>query len=162
MSRKLLTTLWHLQFGNLPFGFRANTWVVPAIAAEAPSIFPPLPVEDETWGGDGGGKGREKEGITWPWALDFAILTAMPCKTPEEHQTCDRKVFLHHNMFIEVAVTQVRILRAVPYLSKVSRECWSFNLCQFQTLNHIAWPNLSRQETLFRKFLRGLHKEELP
>ncbi|CAK9252508.1 unnamed protein product, partial [Sphagnum jensenii] len=98
------------KFGNLPFGFRANTWVVPAIAAEAPSIFPPLPVEDETWGGDGGGKGREKEGITSPWALDFAILTAMPCKTPEERQTHGHKVFLHHNMFIEVAVTQARDL----------------------------------------------------
>jgi hypothetical protein len=110
----------------------------PPIAAKAPFIFPPLLVEDKTWRGDGGGKGREREGITRPWALDFAILAAMPCKTPEERQTRDRKAFLHHNTFIEVAVTQVRILRAVPYLSKVSRECWSFNLCQFQTLNHIA------------------------
>ncbi len=98
-----------LQFGNLPYGFRANTWVVPPIAAEAPSTFPALPVEDETWGGDGGGKGRDKEGSTRPWARDFAILAAMPCKTPEERQIRDHKAFLHHNMFIDIAVTQVGI-----------------------------------------------------
>ncbi|CAM6015800.1 unnamed protein product [Sphagnum balticum] len=94
------------KFGNLPYGFRANTWVVPPIAAEAPSTFPALPVEDETWGGNGGGKGRDKEGSMRPWARDFAILAAMPCKTPEERQIRDHKAFLHHNMFIDIAVTQ--------------------------------------------------------
>nr|CAD1843397.1 unnamed protein product [Ananas comosus var. bracteatus] len=38
------------KFGNLPYGFRANTWLVPPIAAQSPSTFPPLPTEDETWG----------------------------------------------------------------------------------------------------------------
>ncbi|CAK9212247.1 unnamed protein product [Sphagnum troendelagicum] len=94
------------KFGNLPYGFRANTWVVPPVAAEAPSTFPALPVEDETWGGDGGGKGRDMEGSMRPWARDFAILAAMPCKTPEERQIRDHKAFLHHNMFIDIAVTQ--------------------------------------------------------
>ncbi len=83
--------------------------MVPPIAAEAPSTFPALPVEDETWGGDGGGKGRDKEGSMRPWARDFAILAAMPCKTPEERQIRDHKAFLHHNMFIDIAVTQVGI-----------------------------------------------------
>ncbi|XXG90000.1 hypothetical protein AAC387_Pa12g1870 [Persea americana] len=41
------------KFGNLPYGFRANTWLVPPVAAQSPSVFPPLPVEDETWGGNG-------------------------------------------------------------------------------------------------------------
>ncbi|KAL5714772.1 hypothetical protein ACHQM5_016684 [Ranunculus cassubicifolius] len=30
-------------FGNLPYGFRANTWLVPPVAAEVVSVFPPLP-----------------------------------------------------------------------------------------------------------------------
>ncbi|CAA6671503.1 unnamed protein product [Spirodela intermedia] len=42
------------KFGNLPYGFRANTWLVPPFAAHSPSSFPPLPVEDEAWGGNGG------------------------------------------------------------------------------------------------------------
>ncbi|KAL8503420.1 hypothetical protein ACS0TY_022239 [Phlomoides rotata] len=37
----------HNKLGNLPYGFRANTWLVPSVVAENPSTFPPLPVEDE-------------------------------------------------------------------------------------------------------------------
>jgi len=107
----------------LPFGFRSNTWVVPPSAADAPAVFPPLPVEDEAWGGDGGGEAggergqdescdKKRNGLNnycRLWLDDFSILVAMPCKTPEQRQIRDHKAFLHHNMFVDIAVTQVQI-----------------------------------------------------
>lgn len=93
-----------LQFGNLPYGFRANTWVVPPIVSDNPSVFPPLPVEDENWGGNGGGHGRDGKHDNRPWAKEFAVLAAMPCKTAEERQVRDRKAFLLHSLFVDVSV----------------------------------------------------------
>lgn len=92
------------QFGNLPYGFRANTWVVPPFVADHPSIFPPLPVEDENWGGNGGGQGRDGKHDYRQWAKEFTILAAMPCKTAEERQIRDRKAFLLHSLFVDVSV----------------------------------------------------------
>ncbi|KAJ4839776.1 hypothetical protein Tsubulata_026571 [Turnera subulata] len=94
----------HNKFGNLPYGFRANTWVVPPVVADNPSVFPPLPVEDENWGGSGGGQGRDGKYDCRPWAKEFAILAAMPCKTAEERQIRDRKAFLLHSLFVDVSV----------------------------------------------------------
>ncbi|KAL8493121.1 hypothetical protein ACS0TY_024361 [Phlomoides rotata] len=94
----------HNKFGNLPYGFRANTWLVPSVVAENPSTFPPLPVEDESWGGSGGGQGRNGKHDSRPWAKEFSILAAMPCKTPEERQLRDRKAFLLHSLFVDVSV----------------------------------------------------------
>lgn len=94
----------NFQFGNLPYGFRANTWVVPPIAADSPHTFQPLPTEDESWGGNGGGQGRDGKHDHRQWAKDFASLAAMPCKTAEERQTRDRKAFLLHNLFVDVSV----------------------------------------------------------
>ncbi|CAA2967445.1 TSS isoform X2 [Olea europaea subsp. europaea] len=94
----------HNKFGNLPYGFRANTWLVPPIVAENPSIFPPLPVEDESWGGNGGGQGRDGKHDHRLWAKEFSILAAMPCKTAEERQIRDRKAFLLHSLFVDVSV----------------------------------------------------------
>ncbi|MCO5552322.1 hypothetical protein L7F22_005833 [Adiantum nelumboides] len=102
------------KFGNLPFGFRANTWLVPPTAADAPSTFPPLPVEDESWGGNGGGVGRDSVADSRPWALDIAVLAAMSCKTAEERQVRDRKAFLLHSLFVDVAV-----VNAVSLIEKV-------------------------------------------
>lgn len=93
-----------LQFGNLPYGFRANTWVVPPFVADNPATFPPLPMEDENWGGNGGGQGRDGKHDHRPWAKEFAILAAMPCKTAEERQIRDRKAFLLHSLFVDVSV----------------------------------------------------------
>ncbi|RWW40047.1 hypothetical protein BHE74_00054567, partial [Ensete ventricosum] len=106
--------LEHNKFGNLPYGFRANTWVVPPIAADSPSVFPPLPTEDETWGGNGGGQGRDGKHDQRPWANEFTILAAMPCKTPEERQIRDRKAFLLHSLFVDVAV--VKAVEAIQHL----------------------------------------------
>ncbi|PKA54422.1 Clustered mitochondria protein [Apostasia shenzhenica] len=92
------------KFGNLPYGYRANTWLVPPFAAQSPSTFPPLPAEDETWGGHGGGWGRDSRNDLIPWARKFHFLTIMPCKTAEERQTRDRKVFLLHSLFVDVAI----------------------------------------------------------
>ncbi|GLT49592.1 hypothetical protein SLA2020_231400 [Shorea laevis] len=94
----------HNKFGNLPYGFRANTWVVPPVVADNPSVFPPLPVEDENWGGNGGGQGRDGKHDNRQWAKDFAVLAAMPCKTVEERQIRDRKAFLIHCLFVDVSV----------------------------------------------------------
>lgn len=102
------------KFGNLPYGFRANTWVVPPVAADSPSVFPPLPVEDETWDGNGGGQGRDGQSDLRPWATEFSILASMPCKTVEERQIRDRKAFLLHSLFVDVAV-----LKAVAAIQHV-------------------------------------------
>ncbi|XP_058115653.1 protein REDUCED CHLOROPLAST COVERAGE 3-like isoform X3 [Magnolia sinica] len=94
----------HNKFGNLPYGFRANTWLITPMAADSPSKFPPLPTEDENWGGNGGGQGRKGEHDHRPWATEFSILASMPCKTEEERQTRDRKAFLLHNLFVDTSV----------------------------------------------------------
>ncbi|KAL8162970.1 hypothetical protein V2J09_014459 [Rumex salicifolius] len=106
----------HNKFGNLPYGFRANTWVAPPVVADNPSIFPPLPIEDENWGGSGGGQGRDKKQEQRQWARDFAILAAMPCKTAEERQIRDRKAFLLHSLFVDISV--VKAVDIIQYLIK--------------------------------------------
>ncbi|KAF3450909.1 hypothetical protein FNV43_RR06998 [Rhamnella rubrinervis] len=93
----------HNKFGNLPYGLRANTWLVPPSVIESPSNFPSLPTEDETWGGNGGGQGRNGEYDHRPWATDFAILASLPSKTEEERVVRDRKAFLLHNKFVDVS-----------------------------------------------------------
>ncbi|KAK7832601.1 protein tss [Quercus suber] len=102
------------KFGNLPYGFRANTWLVPPVAAQLPSVFPPLPVEDETWGGNGGGLGRDGKSDLIPWANEFLFLASMPCKTTEERQVRDRKAFLLHSLFVDVAI--FRAVKAVQHV----------------------------------------------
>ncbi|KAJ1377512.1 Tetratricopeptide-like helical domain superfamily [Sesbania bispinosa] len=102
------------KFGNLPYGFRANTWLVPPIAAQSPSLFPPLPVEDETWGGNGGGLGRDGKFDLIPWANKFSFIASMPCKTADERQVRDRKAFLLHSMFVDVAI--FRAINAVKHV----------------------------------------------
>ncbi|XP_042026641.1 protein TSS-like [Salvia splendens] len=92
------------KFGNLPFGFRANTWLIPPIAAQSPSTFPPLPTEDENWGGNGGGLGRDGKSDLLPYANELLFLASMPCKTAEERQIRDRKTFLLHSLFVDVAI----------------------------------------------------------
>ncbi|KAA8541942.1 hypothetical protein F0562_023094 [Nyssa sinensis] len=94
----------HNKFGNLPYGFRANTWLVPPSVADSPSNFLPLPVEDENWGGNGGGQGRYGEYNLRPWATEFAILASLPCKTEEERVVRDRKAFLLHSLFVDVSI----------------------------------------------------------
>lgn len=76
------------------------------MAADAPTTFPPLPTEDENWGGNGGGQGKDLKCRARPWSREFAILAAMPCKTTEERQLRDKKAFILHNMFVDVAVTE--------------------------------------------------------
>ncbi|KAK4797103.1 hypothetical protein SAY86_029429 [Trapa natans] len=105
------------KFGNLPYGFRANTWLIPPVAAQSPSVFPPLPVEDERWGGNGGGLGRDGKSNLLPWADEFLFLATMPCKTAEERQVRDRSAFILHSLFVDVA-----IFRAVSAVQHVLRD----------------------------------------
>ncbi|XP_068479857.1 protein REDUCED CHLOROPLAST COVERAGE 1-like isoform X1 [Phaseolus vulgaris] len=105
------------KFGNLPYGFRANTWLVPPVAAQSPSSFPPLPVEDETWGGNGGSLGKDGTYDLIPWAKEFSLIASMPCKTAEERQVRDRKAFLLHSLFVDVS-----IFRAIGAVKHVMEE----------------------------------------
>ncbi|KAL0319115.1 UNVERIFIED_CONTAM: protein TSS [Sesamum angustifolium] len=104
----------HNKFGNLPYGFRANTWLAPPTIVDSASNFVPLPIEDENWGGNGGGQGRLGEYDRRPWATDFAILASLPCKTEEERVVRDRKAFLVHNLFLDVST-----FKAVSSIQKV-------------------------------------------
>ncbi|KAK4488863.1 hypothetical protein RD792_004653 [Penstemon davidsonii] len=104
----------HNKFGNLPYGFRANTWLAPPTVIDSASHFVPLPTEDENWGGNGGGQGRCGKYDRRPWATDFAILASLPCKTEEERVVRDRKAFLVHNLFLDVS-----IFKAVSSIQKV-------------------------------------------
>lgn len=106
--------LEHNKFGNLPYGFRANTWLVLPIASDSPSKFPSLPTEDETWGGNGGGQGRDCKYDNRPWATEFSILASLPCKTEEERLVRDRKAFLLHSLFVDVS-----IFKAVSAIQKL-------------------------------------------
>ncbi|KAE9593567.1 putative tetratricopeptide-like helical domain, winged helix-turn-helix DNA-binding protein [Lupinus albus] len=102
------------KFGNLPYGFRANTWLVPPVVAQSPSFFPPLPMEDEIWGGNGGGLGRDGKCDLISWAHEFSFIASMPCKTAEERQVRDRKAFLLHSLFVDVAI--FRAVKAVKHV----------------------------------------------
>ncbi|KAJ6826468.1 protein TSS-like [Iris pallida] len=104
----------HNKFGNLSYGFRANTWLVPPVFAESPSKCPLLPAEDEKWGGNGGGHGRNGKYDHRKWSKEFAVLARLPCKTEDERLTRDRKAFLLHNLFIDTAV--VRAVSAIRRL----------------------------------------------
>eukprot|EP00250_Pteridium_aquilinum_P021343 c25094_g1_i1 orf=761-6940(-) len=168
------------KFGNLPFGFRANTWLVPPLAADNPSVFPQLPVEDENWGGNGGGLGRENKADSRPWARDISVLAAMPCKTAEERQIRDRKAFLLHSLFVDVAV-----VNAVSVIERVGSSLPTVNLddsCHEENLGnlkiHIArdvpkasWKlpakidgsqhlGLSADEVAQRNLLKGITADE--
>ena len=61
-------------------------------------------MEDENWGGNGGGQGRHGEYDLKPWATDFAILRSLPCKTEEERVVRDRKAFLLHSQFVDCSI----------------------------------------------------------
>ncbi|KAL5697864.1 hypothetical protein ACHQM5_028972 [Ranunculus cassubicifolius] len=117
----------HNKFGNLPYGFRANTWLVPPVAADSPSVFPSLPTEDETWGGSGGGQAQDCKYDNRPWATEFAVLASLPCKTEDERLVRDRKAFLLHSLFVDVsvvkAVSAIRRLINFDSKSKDSQKC---------------------------------------
>ncbi|CAH1449918.1 unnamed protein product [Lactuca virosa] len=106
--------LEHNKFGNLPYGFRANTWLVPPSILDSESNFQPLPSEDENWGGNGGGQGKNGQHDHIPWATEFAMLANLPCKTEEERVIRDRKAFLLHSLFVDVS-----IFKAVSTIRKV-------------------------------------------
>ncbi|CAL5056201.1 unnamed protein product [Urochloa decumbens] len=131
------TFVEHNKFGNLPYGFRSNTWVVPPVVADSPSVFPPLPTEDETWGGNGGGQGRDEKHDHRPWVKEFSILAAMPCKTAEERQIRDRKAFLLHSLFIDVAV-----LKAVASIQQLI----SHHTSSDETANGTTGPVLHTEQ----------------
>jgi protein TIF31 len=128
-----------LQFGNFPYGFRANTWLVPPIAAQSPSMFPPLPAEDEAWGGSGGGWGMDGKSDMLPWADEFLYLTSMPCKTAEERELRDRRAFLLHSLFVDVAIFRaIAAVRHVIESTKVSGSSKIDEILHIETLRNFS------------------------
>lgn len=71
-------------------------------------------MEDETWGGNGGGLGRDGKYDLVPWANEFSFIASMPCNTAEERQVRDRKAFLLHSLFVDVAI--FRAIKAIKYV----------------------------------------------
>lgn len=96
---------------------------MPPSVAESPSNFPSLPAEDENWGGNGGGPGRNGEHDLQPWATDFAILASLPCKTEDERVVRDRKAFLLHSKFVDASIFKAAsaIRRFVDSNSKANK-----------------------------------------
>lgn len=77
---------------------------MPPIFVDSSSKCPSLPVEDENWGGNGGGHGRDGKYDKRRWAIEFSILARMPCKMEEERLIRDRKAFLLQNLFVDTAI----------------------------------------------------------
>ena len=74
------------------------------------------------WGGNGGGLGRDGKSDLIPWANEFSFLVSMPCKTAEERQIRDRKVFLLHSLFVDVAI--LRAIKALKHvMGKLNPSC---------------------------------------
>ena len=71
-------------------------------------------MEDETWGGNGGGLGRDGKFDLIPWANEFWHIASMPCKTADERQIRDRKAFLLHSLFVDVSIC--RAINAVQHV----------------------------------------------
>lgn len=117
--------VYDFQFGNLPYGFRANTWLVPPLAAASPAKFPPLPKEDESWGGSEGGLAGSGSNDRRPWATEFSILASLPSKTEEERQVRDRKAFLLHSLFVDISVCKAVSLIRRLVDGKLETECSS-------------------------------------
>ncbi|RYQ92044.1 hypothetical protein HN51_055611 [Arachis hypogaea] len=109
---------WNMmnKFGNLSYGFQANTWLVPPFIAKSPSNFVALPAEDESWGGNGGGQGRNGEYELRQWALDFVVLASLSCKTEEERVVRDRKAFLLHSRFVDILIFMA--IKAIKHVMK--------------------------------------------
>lgn len=144
--------------------------------------FQPLPSEDENWGGNGGGQGRNGQHDRRAWATEFAILANLPCKTEEERVVRDRKAFLLHNLFVDVS-----IFKAVSTIRKVIDSVATSN-CSPGTIvceDHvgdlsitvrrdaadastksevkvigIGSPNMSSEEVALRNLLKGVTADE--
>lgn len=97
--------------------------MVPPAAAGAPHSFPLTAAEDETWGGNGGGQGRPGAVEDRPWAQQFAILAKMACGSVEQRQIRDRKAFLLHNLFVDVAVTASAEVIKQWHVERVAEGC---------------------------------------
>ncbi|GJN07605.1 hypothetical protein PR202_ga25509 [Eleusine coracana subsp. coracana] len=112
LCHNLVDLLRHLSraFDNVRLS-HSTSWH--PFAAQSPSTFPPLPAEDETWGGSGGGWGRDGKSDMLPWADEFLYLTSMP-KTAEERELRDRRAFLLHSLFVDVAI--FRAIAAVRHV----------------------------------------------
>lgn len=172
-----------MQFGNLPYGFRANTWLIPPVAALSPSVFPPLPIEDERWGGNGGGLGRDGRSDLLPYANEFSYISSMPCKTAEERQIRDRKAFLLHNLFVDVAIfraiSAMQHVMQTPELAKsavstdiiytervgdlcisVAKDATSAS-CKVDTkIDSTQAANVNTQKLIERNLLKGITADE--
>ncbi|MQM20488.1 hypothetical protein Taro_053509 [Colocasia esculenta] len=176
----------HNKFGNLPYGFRANTWLVPPMYLEAQLKHPSLPAEDEKWGGSGGGQGRDGKHCRRKWASDFAVLASIPCKTEEERMVRDRKAFLLHNLFVdsatfkavsaiqhfvhnEVSSTSQQVAsqgstlheeRVGDLIITVKKDATDISEKHVEKIDEIQCPGMSIREVTQRNLLKGIVADE--
>ncbi|KAK1434042.1 hypothetical protein QVD17_10960 [Tagetes erecta] len=172
----------HNKFGNLPYGFRANTWLVPPSILDSASNFQPLPSEDENWGGNGGGQGRNGQHDRRLWATEFAILASLPCKTEEERVVRDRKAFLLHSLFVDVSIFKaVATIRKVKDSGAISNSPPGSIMCEEHVgdlvitvrrdaadassksevkIIGVGSPTMSSEEVALRNLLKGVTADE--
>ncbi|KAI3521210.1 hypothetical protein L1887_10671 [Cichorium endivia] len=172
----------HNKFGNLPYGFRANTWLVPPSILDSESNFQPLPSEDSNWGGNGGGQGQNGQHDNRPWATEFAILASLPCKTEEERVVRDRKAFLLHNLFVDVSIfksvsTIRKVIDSIPASNyppgsvvcedrvgdlsiTVRRDAGDASSKSTVKVIGIGSPTMSSEEVAITNLLKGLTADE--
>lgn len=91
---------------------------MPPIFVDSSSTNPSLPVEDEKWGGNGGGHGRDDKNVLRPWATEFSTLAKIPCQSEEERLIRDRKAFLLHSLFVDTA-----IFKAASTIRRLMKSC---------------------------------------
>ncbi|MCD7465874.1 hypothetical protein HAX54_002064 [Datura stramonium] len=64
----------------------SRTWLIPPVAVQMPSIFPSLPVEDDKWGGNGGGVGRDGKSDLLPYASELLFIASPFGNRQQERQ----------------------------------------------------------------------------
>ncbi|KAM7258410.1 hypothetical protein ACFE04_014151 [Oxalis oulophora] len=170
------------KFANLPYGLRANSWLIPPSGTTSPQNYLSLPAEDDNWGGNGGGQGRDGKHDRRPWATDFAILANLPCKTEEERLVRDRKAFLLHNLFVDVSILKaVGAIRSVidsknavncdtrstlfenregDLLITVKRDAMDPSLKPVEKVHGNSSSNKSSKEVAKRNLLKGITADE--
>eukprot|EP00218_Dolichomastix_sp_CCMP3274_P016756 CAMPEP_0170132460 /NCGR_PEP_ID=MMETSP0033_2-20121228/284_1 /TAXON_ID=195969 /ORGANISM="Dolichomastix tenuilepis, Strain CCMP3274" /LENGTH=818 /DNA_ID=CAMNT_0010367823 /DNA_START=36 /DNA_END=2489 /DNA_ORIENTATION=+ len=151
------------EFGNLPIGLRANTWVAPPALAAAPGAYRALPAEAPHWGGGGGGFGLEDPLSARAWRADFRLVASMPGATADERALRDRRAFLLHQLFLDRALhLAARTADAAAHAGEARRELRAAGLSVVAE-RHAERAELSappEQRASLKALLKGLCSDE--
>ncbi|KAJ0965710.1 hypothetical protein J5N97_026848 [Dioscorea zingiberensis] len=114
-----------------------------------------FPLEDETGVVMVAGKGKDGKHDKRQWAREFSILAAMPCKTAEERQIRDRKAFLVHSLFVDVAV-----FKAVGVIQSLICQKADASAKLDVKNDGSQAPGMSHEELAQRNLLKGITADE--